>query len=183
MSPKDWFVRGQDISGYERNCDNIQIPTYKEGTFIWAPPPAAADVAIEQLRKSRIKRQHSTHVFVCPRLMKPVWFKQACKAADFMFEVKPGMSYWSYDRHEPLIILICFPFLRFNPWQLRNSSPILEMGRLLREMSGEGEATIRSLLWEFCIFTRRLYPMPQGLVRQVLLHGYKTYLPYKRRGK
>jgi len=32
------------------------------------PPPAAADVALEQLRQARHKRQDSFHIFVCPKL-------------------------------------------------------------------------------------------------------------------
>ena len=180
LSPSDWFVRGHDVAGYELNSDGIEIPSYRDGTFIWAPPPAAADVAIEQLRKARHKRQKSLHVFVCPRLMKPVWYKQACKTADILFEIKPTHLFWSAEQHEPLIILICFPFLRFDPWQLRNSSPLLEVGRILRQVSKEGEATIGFILRELCLFTRRLHPMPQGMVRQMLHSGYQNHLSYQK---
>jgi hypothetical protein len=43
------------------------------GTFVWAPPPAAAAVALEELRKARIKRQDSMHILVVPRLLMPEW--------------------------------------------------------------------------------------------------------------
>jgi hypothetical protein len=35
------------------------MPKLKPGTFLWAPPPAAADAALEELCKARHKRQTS----------------------------------------------------------------------------------------------------------------------------
>ena len=107
-----------------------------------------------------------------------LWYKQACKAADFLFEVKPDKSFWSPDRHEPLIIVICFPFLRFKPWQLRNSSALLEVGRILRSVQEDSEAAIRAVLWELCLFTRRLYPMSKGVVWEVLQGRPSIQVPH-----
>ena len=123
LSPADWFEKGHDIHGYTHNLDGIQVPIVSSGTYIWAPPPAAADVAIQELRKARHKRQNSTHVFICPRLMKPMWFKQAFKASDMLFDLKAGHPNWSSNHHEPLIVVVCFPYLKHNPWVLRNSPP------------------------------------------------------------
>lgn len=92
LKPEDWFERGHDIAGYAPNEDGISMPVTKKGTYIWAPPPAAADVAIQELRKARHKRQKSLHVFVCPRLMKPLWFKQVFKAADMIFDLATWTS-------------------------------------------------------------------------------------------
>jgi hypothetical protein len=50
------------------------------GKYIWAPAPALADAALEEFRIAQIKRQKSTHVLVCPRLMTPLWLKQLYKA-------------------------------------------------------------------------------------------------------
>ena len=85
-----------------------------------------------------------------------------------LFEVKANTSFWSPSQHEPLIILVCLPYLRFYPWELRNTPPILEVVRLLREVSEGSETAYRDILWKFFLFTRRLYPMPKGLVRKVL---------------
>ena len=52
LQPEDWFLRGHDIVGGSRNADGFWLPTIKAGTFLWSPPPAAADVALEQLRKA-----------------------------------------------------------------------------------------------------------------------------------
>ena len=64
------------------------------GCFLWTPPPAAADVALEEMRKARIKRQLSTHIFVCPRLLTTEWLKQCHKATDCLFELPVGFSVW-----------------------------------------------------------------------------------------
>ena len=179
LTPADWFERGHDISGYVENCDHIKVPKFRAGTFVWAPPPAAADVAIYELRKARHKRQDSLHVFVCPRLMKPWWYKQVNKAADLLFEIKPNTLFWSEDRYEPLIICVCFPFLRFKPWQLRNTPTLLEMARILRKVSEGSEATYRFVLREFCTFTRRLPALSKRMVWKVLHGGYKLSIPYQ----
>jgi hypothetical protein len=75
LSPEGWFERGHDLLGGKYDAKGFWRHATKKGTFIWNPPPAAASVAIEELRKARIKRQDSMHVFVCPRLMKPEWFR------------------------------------------------------------------------------------------------------------
>ena len=53
LEPVEWFWEG-----------------HQPGIHIWAPPPAAALVALKQLARSRQKRPHSvSHVFVCQRLL------------------------------------------------------------------------------------------------------------------
>ena len=73
LSPEDWFERGQDIVGWKQGDDDLDMPVIKQGKWIWAPPPAAAGVAVDLLRLARLKRGVSTHVFICPKLMLPLW--------------------------------------------------------------------------------------------------------------
>ena len=73
LSPEEWFEKGHDICGSTNSPGGLCWPEIKNGKFIWAPPPAAADVAVEQLRVARLKRVDSTHVFVCPKLLSPLW--------------------------------------------------------------------------------------------------------------
>jgi hypothetical protein len=84
LRPEDWFERAHDLDevfydrrGYWRN-------RHKKGTFIWVPPPGDARVALEELSKALIKRNESTHIFVCPRLLISEWRKQLHKAADLV---------------------------------------------------------------------------------------------------
>ena len=182
LTPSDWFVRGHNIIGYEKNIDGITVPITQKGTYIWSPPPAAADVAIQELRRARHKRQQSVHVFVCPRLMKPLWFKQAFKASDMLFDLKAGHPCWSSNQHEPLIVVVCFPYLQHIPWTLRDTPVIHELVRLLRGMWENPQESGMFALREFCIFARTLEAMPSGMVRQMLHRGFKTRLScFKRR--
>ena len=66
---KQWFTRGHDhLDGYwdKRGFFRLKI---KSGTFLWHPPPAAADAALEEIRKARLKRRNSSHIFIIPRLI------------------------------------------------------------------------------------------------------------------
>ena len=186
LQPEDWFVRGHDLNGGEENSEGIWLPKYKPGTFVWIPPPAAADAAIEELRKARHKRQDSMHVFVCPRLMTPYWKKHVHKSADLILEIPPGkIVEWPEEMFEPLTVALYFPFLNRRPWQLRNQPLFLEMGRKMRSLFQENPRSAGSILRKFRVQTRALRDMPEKLVQQVLqgrstgkfLHG----APRKRR--
>ena len=109
LSPEYWFVRGHDLEGGSYNQQRFWIHGIRTGKYIWAPAPASADVALEQLRIARIKRQNSTHVFVCPRLLTTEWRKQFQKAVDFYVEIPACSDYWPVSMFEPLILGNCFP--------------------------------------------------------------------------
>ena len=179
LSPYDWFIKGHDIVGYERNCDNLAIPRIKSGTYVWAPPPAVADAAVEQLRIARSKRKDSLHIFVCPKLMKPYWIGQLHKAADIVFEFKAGVPFWEKGRHESLILAVCFPFLKHRPWQLRRSPALVEVGRILHGMWKAGEDTQRDFLCQFLTYTRKLSTMSSSLVWKVLQSRPRFAIPYR----
>jgi hypothetical protein len=53
----------------------------KGGLFLWTPPPAVADVAIEELLKARHKRTDTFHVVMIPCLMTLRWRRLLNKAA------------------------------------------------------------------------------------------------------
>ena len=147
------------------------------GLTFGLPPPAAADVAIQELRKARHKRQSSCHVFVCPRLLKPLWFRHAYKAGDMVFDLKVGHPCWSTSRHEPLIVIVCFPYLPHKPWLLRNTPPIHAVDRLLREMWKDSEESGVPALRELCIFAMSLESMSAGMVWQMLHSRFKSKIP------
>ena len=69
LSCEGWYEEGQDIVGGKRNNEGMWITSYYTDVRVWAPPPAVAYVTVEELRRARHKRQTSTHIFVCPRLM------------------------------------------------------------------------------------------------------------------
>ena len=82
---------------------------------MWTPPPAASHIALEELRKSRIKRQDSIHIVMIPKFMTPLWLKQFYKAMDLVFPIVPTHTFWSKNQFECLFVGICFPYSRFRP--------------------------------------------------------------------
>jgi hypothetical protein len=168
LEPEDWFERGHDQKGGFNNEYGMYTPNISPGTFVWTPPPAAADVALEQLRQARIKRQDSCHVFVCPRLLTCEWVKQLWKAADLVFEVPQGTEGWATDMFEPLIIGILFPFVRHRPWQLRNTPKMFYVARELRRLFKEENLAAGNFLRQFLVDCQRLQSMSKDVVWKML---------------
>jgi hypothetical protein len=75
LSPLQWFSHGHSHNGGYYNEQGFWRLHPRPGKFVWAPPPAAAPVAVEELRKDLIKRRDSTHVILCPHLLTPQWHR------------------------------------------------------------------------------------------------------------
>ena len=174
LKPEDWFLRAHDIVGFTQGQSLVEEPVYQGGTYLWTPPPALAEVACEELRKARNKRQVATHLFVCPRLMTPWWKKHIHRSADLIFEVPPGESYWPLDNYEPLTIALFFPFLSCSPWQLKRSKVFVEMEGLLSRVWKECGGSSGSILCKFWKQTNKLYDLPSCMV-QPMLHSLTKF--------
>ena len=111
LTPDEWF------SG-----------TRGEGAYVWAPPPAAASVAVEMFAEARHKRPAGAHLLVIPRLMTSMWRKQCSKDADLIFEIPVGTSMWPASQHETLIVFVIFPFAQ-KKLGLRDSGWLREIDR------------------------------------------------------
>jgi hypothetical protein len=108
LSPDGWFERGRDHRGGS-----------KDSRGFWRPRCHQQPPALEQLQKARLKRQRSTHVIICPRLMTPEWLKQLYKASDLILTIPAGAGdYWPSELFEPLILGLVFSFINRHPWQL-----------------------------------------------------------------
>lgn len=93
------------------------------GCYIWSPPPAGANVAVEWLAKSIHKRPFSLHVFVVPRLMSAWYYKVLLKATDVVFNIPSGSSpMWDSLQYEPLTLAIYFPLSAKSPWRHKGTS-------------------------------------------------------------
>ena len=188
LTPEQWFTRGHDLceEKWEVNSDGLKLPTFKSGSYIWSPAPCAGEAAIEELRRSRHKRQRSRHMFIIPRLMQPLWRKHLHKAADLILSLKPGHEAWPIHMYEPLTIAFIFPFIRQKPWQLRGSTQLMALGRSVSGMWAEDARREGPLLRELWSYQERLEEMPPKLASRMLQSEQIDYVPHcnprKRRG-
>ncbi len=65
-----------------------------KGTYIWTPPPAAADAMVDWLGESVHKRSSSVHIVAVSRLMTACWRKILGKIGDLQVEIPCGVDVW-----------------------------------------------------------------------------------------
>ncbi len=130
------------------NKERQWMPRYRKGRYVWSPPPGAASAALEQLRKAQHKRQKSTHLFICPRLLYPLWQRSLFRSADLIMEIPAGHPAWPADMHEPLILAIYLPFILLRPWQLKRSPCILDVEGYLQRMCKTCDGSEGLVLWQ-----------------------------------
>ena len=168
LMPNDWYRRGHDHKGGKIDEKGFYRVNIQPGLFLWHPPPAAADAAIEELRKARLKRRESTHIIVIPRLVTTLWLKQLYKTADFLINVTNTHPFWPAAMLEPLVLAICFPYSNHAPWQLKSTPKLLfsqrEVHRLLQANPLDG----RNILQKFYLSTAKLPRLPASLVWSLL---------------
>ena len=155
LGPEGWFVEG-----------------HRPGVHLWAPPPSAALIALEELAESRLKRFHNvTHVFICPRLcFYEEWRSRFQKEVDFWIFLEPG-QFWPHDMYEPLVVGISFPLRRRDsgPWLVRqNREAVVEMGRALHELSKASHVQVGRYLRELWRDPWSLSKLSERLVRRLL---------------
>jgi hypothetical protein len=92
LSPTNWYDKGQ----LQNHC-------------VWIPPPAAADIAVELLAKSKHKCPCHQHLIIIPHLLTSRWRKMLSKTCDLVFTVPVGTDVWASTHHEPLLIGVAFP--------------------------------------------------------------------------
>jgi len=153
LSPTDWFVQGHGLTG--RGTATLAGGWDPELSphrwFLWDPAPAAAGAAVEELEVSHHKRPHLNHVFICPRLFTQYWRKWLYKIADVVLELPLGIIVaWPAEMHEPLLVALTLCFATVYPWQLRQSSAVLELGRQVQSLWRNQAQHDRPLLRQLC---------------------------------
>jgi hypothetical protein len=172
LTPEGWFTRGHDHDGHFEDSKGFSRLKTRKGMFVWSPPPAAAEVAIEELRKARLKRRDSTHLFVVPKLMTPLWLKQMHKACDIVIHIKPTHTFWSAEMFEPIILGIAFPFIPHRPWQLRRTPKLLSVAREVHKMQETDQKVDPGfVLRKLLLLTKRLPSMQPNMVWKLLHFG------------
>jgi hypothetical protein len=94
LAVNDWFHAG-----------------HQAGVHVWAPPPAGALTALEELAQAKLKRPFEVaHVFVCPRLLYfEEWRRRFNKEMDFWLFIESNSPLWPNSCCEPLVFGISFP--------------------------------------------------------------------------
>ena len=129
LTPESWF--DEALSGCLWD-NSSQISACR---WMWFPPPAAADVALEQLCESKHIQPHSCHVFASPALMSNRWRKKLGKGCDVVFTLPVGIDLWPRGEHEPIIVGLTCPLLSCSPWQVKFRRDRCEaLGSALSEM-------------------------------------------------
>ena len=100
-----------------------------------------------------------------------MWLKQLHKSSDIVLEFPAGTHGWPKEMHEPLLIGIAFPFLRFAPWQIRGTPKMFAMVRMLRAVLKTPEVDPCDLLRKFWDQCFRFSRMPEPVVRKLLYLG------------
>ena len=91
---------------------------FSEGNYLWTPPLAVAQVAVEQLCRNYHLREKSCHIVCLPVLMTFLWRNQLSKVANLIVTLPFDEVMWSRANHEHLILVIVFTFANRRPWKL-----------------------------------------------------------------
>jgi len=129
LEPIDWCEQGHDIKGSTTDCDGQWLPEYVAGSYIWSPPPAAAGIVLEELRKAHPKRQYSVY-----QLLYPYWKHHLYRAAVLILEIPAKTWYWSLTMHKPLILALFLPYVRCKSSELKRSPKLVEVEWVLHGM-------------------------------------------------
>jgi hypothetical protein len=161
LTPLEWFTVGHGL----RDASPVPIES-STAWFAWAPAPAAARHALEELATSRHKRTDRNHIFICPRLFTSQWRKLLYKLADAVIEFPAGsLPCWPLTMHEPLILGLTLRFVSTSPWRLRNHQQVLDMVGALREMRPYVSGSERPLLRQLCQLPAALETVSSRMAR------------------
>jgi len=116
--------------------------TDRHGTFVWAPPPAAADLVVERFCISRHKRPNTLHVLLIPRLMTARWRKQLVKHTDAYCRITCAPVWNMETQFEPLLMFVAFPYLPHLP-RFRERKDLVD--RFERLLCGDEVSPIHTL--------------------------------------
>jgi hypothetical protein len=122
-----------------------------QGRFVWVPPPALANVALEQLCEVFHVHPKTSHVFVCPALMTGAWRKTLGKVSDVMVTVPLGSDVWGEQQHEPLVLSLTCPLLACSPWKVKRDNWVEEWESQLSCLWRERASARRSHLRKFWV--------------------------------
>ena len=141
---------------------------FSKGNFIWTPPPAVGEAALEQLCGNMHLHNQNLHVICIPRLVTSPWRKQLLKISDLCITIPFDSIVWPESNFELLILAIILPFFSLHPSKLKSTKLVRESERNLQKVWKGDFPLGRNLLWERLQSAGILESMPGYLVRVVV---------------
>ena len=118
---KSWWGIGLETLNNEGWFDMGQ----GQGAYLWAPDPAATEIALELMMGEKFKRPYASHVMIVPRLATYLWIKQLGKGEELLITLPIGPYFWNMEHHEPMILHCLLPVVKrrewLGPWVIKGS--------------------------------------------------------------
>ena len=140
-----------------------------DSIFLWDLPPGAAAYALEEIGMIQTKRcDKFCAIVTVPCLLRPTWLRLFCPQVDVYFTVPPSHPFWPKSMHEPLLVGICLPLLKHEPWSWLESPGVVGFGRKVSALLKDDHGRARDILRKFWLSTKRIPHLPAGVVRKLL---------------
>ena len=109
LTPEGWFGEGCRLKGGNKNYNVIWMPYNYKGTFVCSPAPPVTDLVLTQLGGAVHKRPNNFPVFICTKLMMPVWKRLLFKMADLVVYGLPGGDFGHLQCTSCLFLVLFLP--------------------------------------------------------------------------
>ena len=163
---KTWWLTEEKLN--QLSPEGWYSEVFEQGNYLWTPPPAASDAALEQLCRNFHLHHCNFHIVCIPRLMTSRWRKQLLKVCDLYVEMPFDETVWSTSNFEPLILAIVFPFCRHYPWKLKRTKFVREAEGNLQRMWPNNLSMGGNILRDFLKSSRSLETLSGSVVREML---------------
>ena len=77
---KTWWLKEEELN--QLSPEGWYSEVFEKGNYLWTPPPAASDAALEQLCRNFHLHHCNFHIVCIPRLMTSRWRRQLLKVCD-----------------------------------------------------------------------------------------------------
>ena len=138
------------------------MPYHYKGTFLWALASSVSDLVLRQLGEAVHKSPNVLNVFICPKLMMPVW-------GGFLLEMYDLVVYsplggggggggWPSSMHELFVLDFVSPLIPHRPWRIKLTTKVIGLGSTVYFMLWESPGDAGSVLHQFGYSQRGLPP-------------------------
>ena len=114
---------------------------------------------LRQLWEAVQKRTSSLHVFICNKLMMPVWGRLLFNMASFMVYGPLGESFWLSSMHKLFVLGFILPLIPHMPCWIRGITKVKGMGRMASLMIQESPGDEGIVMHQIRLIPKRVASM------------------------